>query len=714
MLIAPRGNEQKIERKRVFRGAKRPQRSVTRSVPIQCQLPLGHDGKKQILFLTKNRKIYVFNDINGVDIKSLYAILGLTINEVNMKIECPKCKQQYSVEDALVGEEVECTACNHVFVVQKKEPFKLEKANPSSEEQSGIQTPNETTIKRIQILMELQEWDKARMHCEKALDSAPENPDLYLLLCLINHKLTNEALLTESNCDLAEDKHFVTAIKFASAERKQQLLDIQSKSQKERIRQYEFYLWKCMKQNMVSTVSMLSKSKNALTEDFFFQKALEYAPSEQKEMLIHLQEEQDSNTSFMRKIWRNIKKIGKAFKLGAAIGIVFGIIAVLWISFTNKYADVEEKVLCAAIFLSAGGALGALMGAFWKKFFKQNTKITTIALNIISGTVLGSVVFAFISSGIDYSGSPRLRKKVSFFECLINNLFDSSFLFCVLIVILFSCIWCVIWYHMEKTRKKEELQRLQDIESEYLLLKEKESEIISKEKELEQDQKSISSSNDTLDHSLQSLEEYHSLDMENIITKSKEKYNRRSDIIRKLRRFLFVFVMSALTCFAISYLLGFNILSLDEWYRHFPWAFFIEVVMCFVWSFVICKMINKNEPILFWITFILLSTCLVFYVFFGALSFYWHKFFIVCPIMLFWYGISKQIIKLSPEEKLRKKETPSETALRHAWERRDPAFEIAERERLNKMLAGLPEKERQELLKKQAKYEARQDEERLF
>ena len=309
MLVAPRGNEQKVELKRVFRGAKRPQRSVTRSVQNSAA-SLGHSEKKRILFLTNNRKIHVFNDIKGIDIKSLCAILGLTINEENMimKIECPKCKQQYSVEDALVGEEVECTACNHVFVVQKKEPFKLEKANPSSEEQSRIQTPNETTIKRIQILIELQEWDKARMHCEKALDSDPENPDLYLLLCLINHKLTNEALLTESNCDLAEDKHFVTAIKFASAERKQQLLAIQSKSQKERIRQYEFYLWKCMKQNMVSTGSMLSKSKNALTEDFFFQKALEYAPSEQKEMLIHLQEEQDSNTSFMRKIWRNIKK----------------------------------------------------------------------------------------------------------------------------------------------------------------------------------------------------------------------------------------------------------------------------------------------------------------------------------------------------------------------------------------------------------------------
>lgn len=630
-----------------------------------------------------------------------------------MKIECPKCKQQYSVDDALVGEEVECTTCNHVFVVQKKEPVKLEKANPSSQEQSGSQAPNETTIKRIQILMELQEWDKARMHCEKALDSDPENTDLYLMLCLINHKLTNEALLTESSCDLMEDKHFVTAIKFASAERKQQLLDIQSRSQKERIRQYEFYLWKCMKQNMVSTVSMLSKSKNALTEDFFFQKALEYAPSEQKEMLIHLQEEQDSNTSLFRKIWRNIKKSGKSIKLGAAIGIVFGIIAILWISFTNKYADVEEKVLCAAIFLFAGGALGAVIDVFWKKFYKQNTKLTTIVLRIIFGTVLSSVVFAFISSGIDYSGSPRLKRKVSFFECLIYNIFDSSFLFCVLIVILFCCIWCAIWYHMEKNRRKQELKKMQDLESEYLLQKKIESEIISKENDLAQDQKDISSSNDTLDHSLQSSEEYHSLDVENLRTKSMKKYNRRSDIMRKLRRFLFVFIMSVLTCFAVSYLLGFNILSLDEWYHHFPWAFFIEVVMCFVWSFVICKMINKNEPILFWITFILLSTCLVFYVFFGVLSFYWHKFFIVCPIMLFWYGISKQIIKLSPEEKLRKKETPSETALRHAWERRDPAFEIAERERLKKMLAGLPEKERQELLKKQAEYEARQDEEKL-
>lgn len=45
---------------------------------------------------------------------------------MNVKIECPSCKQQYSVDASLVGEEVECAACNNVFVAKKKTPIKLE------------------------------------------------------------------------------------------------------------------------------------------------------------------------------------------------------------------------------------------------------------------------------------------------------------------------------------------------------------------------------------------------------------------------------------------------------------------------------------------------------------------------------------------------------------------------------------------------------------
>ena len=75
-------------------------------------------------------------------------------------------------------------------------------------------------------------------------------------------------------------------------------------------------------------------------------------------------------------------------------------------------------------------------------------------------------------------------------------------------------------------------------------------------------------------------------------------------------------------------------------------------------------------------------------------------------IVIFWYMVSILLIRLSKDEIQRQKETSSERELRRAKERRDPALDIAERERLNKMLASMPEKERQELLKKQAEYEA--------
>ncbi len=45
---------------------------------------------------------------------------------MSIKIECPSCKQQYSVDESIIGEEVECAACSKVFVATKKAPIKLE------------------------------------------------------------------------------------------------------------------------------------------------------------------------------------------------------------------------------------------------------------------------------------------------------------------------------------------------------------------------------------------------------------------------------------------------------------------------------------------------------------------------------------------------------------------------------------------------------------
>lgn len=45
------------------------------------------------------------------------------------RIECPSCNQKYSVEESLLGFEVQCSACNTIFIAQKKAPIKLQLPN---------------------------------------------------------------------------------------------------------------------------------------------------------------------------------------------------------------------------------------------------------------------------------------------------------------------------------------------------------------------------------------------------------------------------------------------------------------------------------------------------------------------------------------------------------------------------------------------------------
>ncbi len=47
-------------------------------------------------------------------------------DKMSIKIECPSCKQHYSVDESIIGEEVECATCNKVFMAKKKAPIKLE------------------------------------------------------------------------------------------------------------------------------------------------------------------------------------------------------------------------------------------------------------------------------------------------------------------------------------------------------------------------------------------------------------------------------------------------------------------------------------------------------------------------------------------------------------------------------------------------------------
>ena len=73
-----------------------------------------------------------------------------------------------------------------------------------------------------------------------------------------------------------------------------------------------------------------------------------------------------------------------------------------------------------------------------------------------------------------------------------------------------------------------------------------------------------------------------------------------------------------------------------------------------------------------WLFVILLTipTNLVSHYMFGVIGVYVG----IVPTILFWWWVSTKMFRLSRDERLRLEETPSETELRHAHERRDPPW----------------------------------------
>jgi len=154
----------------------------------------------------------------------------------------------------------------------------------------------DAAIKRISILMEQQEWEKAREYCEHILEFEPEDAELYLLLCMIDNRICEEDGLEKVNFNLQEDKNFQVAMRFALPERKQKLqriLDEQSKLFQETDCASELFLQQCMKYNHVSNVSQLPYVKVPLSESSAFQNALKCASPNRKKELQRIQEEQE-------------------------------------------------------------------------------------------------------------------------------------------------------------------------------------------------------------------------------------------------------------------------------------------------------------------------------------------------------------------------------------------------------------------------------------
>ena len=140
--------------------------------------------------------------------------------------------------------------------------------------------------RRVSILIEQDDWEKAVSYCEKRLDSNPENADLYFLICLLEHRIPDESATSNVCCDILNDTNYQIALKYASPERKQQLNSIA------RNMAVDFYLKQCMDARRIQDPKLLSQSSIPLASDDSFQAALQIAERERMDQLLDIQRDQ--------------------------------------------------------------------------------------------------------------------------------------------------------------------------------------------------------------------------------------------------------------------------------------------------------------------------------------------------------------------------------------------------------------------------------------
>lgn len=144
----------------------------------------------------------------------------------------------------------------------------------------------ENIVKRVSILMEQKDWQNAAVYCQKALDIAPEDPELYLTLCMIGHQVSSEEELKSVPCNLGADRNFQTALKHSAPERAKQLSAIQDQSLKLFINNL---LQQCMAKYQISDLALCPAP---LLEEQPFQMALSMAPMEIRNDLLKIQANQ--------------------------------------------------------------------------------------------------------------------------------------------------------------------------------------------------------------------------------------------------------------------------------------------------------------------------------------------------------------------------------------------------------------------------------------
>lgn len=183
---------------------------------------------------------------------------------------------------------------------------KAEAKSASSASSFSCSTDATKTMKFISILMEQQDWDKANSYCEKLLLSDPENPELYLLRCMIALHIPNEVTLGQCSEYLHDDKNFQMALKFASPERKKDLESIRQDAL------VNFYLKKCTNAANVSDMSQLFQSNKPLNNDENFLAALKSASPERNRELLQIQYNQ---SEYFLKLLKTAYHVGDLIQL---------------------------------------------------------------------------------------------------------------------------------------------------------------------------------------------------------------------------------------------------------------------------------------------------------------------------------------------------------------------------------------------------------------
>ena len=164
--------------------------------------------------------------------------------------------------------------------------------NPAQPPQPQADAPDPANIaKRVSILMEQRDWQNAYAYCQKALDFYPEDPELYLKLCMIGHQAANEDELARIPCNLNGDRNFQIALKYFSPERRLRMTAIQEQMLDAFINSL---LQQCMAKYQIRSTDIndLVHCPVPLAEEQSFQMAVSIASQETRNKLQQIQANQ--------------------------------------------------------------------------------------------------------------------------------------------------------------------------------------------------------------------------------------------------------------------------------------------------------------------------------------------------------------------------------------------------------------------------------------